>query len=120
MDYSDFKAIQYPEITNNMVGHAPIVLLKRKGSKYLPLGIYVEAPFSGYTKKRVFTPKDPPNVWRLAKMHVNVVDLLFFQIFIHLGQAHLMSEPLAVSIYNNLIARKRGPDGSDKAPNPLG
>ena len=51
---------------------------------------------------------------------VNVTDILFFQMFVHLGKAHLLSEPLAVSIYNNLIATKRGENGTKKASNPLG
>ena len=114
-----------------MTGHAPIVLLKKDGTNYSPLGIYVEAKFGAHgenpkIKRRVFTPPkaDAPkyeqNIWRLAKMHVNVTDILFFQMFVHLGKAHLLSEPLAVSIYNNLIATKRGENGTKKASNPLG
>lgn len=40
-------------------------------------------------------------------MHVHVSDLIFYQIFVHLGTAHLMSEPLAVAVYNSFIAQLR-------------
>ena len=73
-------------------------------------------------KKRVFTKDDRFNVWRLAKMHVHVSDLIFYQIFVHLGTAHLMSEPLALAVYNCLIAKRRDQTdlSKEKEPNILG
>ena len=55
-------------------------------------------------------------------MHVHVSDLIFYQIFVHLGTAHLMSEPLAVAVYNSFIAKFRDPNDKKKKldPNILG
>ena len=78
LDYAPLKDLQYPEIFRNMAGHAPTVLIKKEGSKYFPLGIFVEAHFQHCKKKRLFTPDDQPNVWRLAKMHVHAIDVAYF------------------------------------------
>jgi arachidonate 15-lipoxygenase len=42
----------------------------------------------------------PPNLWRLAKMHVACADNQHHQWLEHLGYAHLAMEPFAVAVHN--------------------
>lgn len=45
LDYSMLEKVKYPVVFNNMLQHAPTVLLQKDGSKYKLLAIYVEAKF---------------------------------------------------------------------------
>ena len=78
--------------------HAPQVLYYVNGNdKVVPYAIH----FDDGHRHRVVTPDDgKPNLWLLAKIHANSVDLQLYQFIYHLGLGHFCTEPFVVGVHN--------------------
>merc|ERR1712048_50932 len=68
----------------------------------MPIAIQLFVTKPKEEKIPVFTPKDDPNEWLLAKMFVNNASSHPQQLIEHLGHCHLVTEPFAVATRRRL------------------
>lgn len=50
----------------------------------------------------IFTPRDPPNTWTLAKMWMNLADAIYHQSISHLASTHIIMEAISMSTNRQL------------------
>ncbi|CAG5091296.1 Oidioi.mRNA.OKI2018_I69.PAR.g12956.t1.cds [Oikopleura dioica] len=76
---------------------SPLLVLYCNSEGYLePLAIQL---FSNKAEDNpVFTPKDPPNAWMLAKIFFNSANGQFQQLNMHLLGCHFTAEPFAIAL----------------------
>ncbi|MDQ3032542.1 MAG: SRPBCC family protein [Myxococcota bacterium] len=97
----------YPDLATlrpyrDMVFYAPSMLVVKDESAAAPgldvLGIRLTRESTG---NRILTrATTPPNLWRLAKLHVACADNQYHQWLEHLGYAHLAMEPFAIATHD--------------------
>ncbi len=75
------------------------LLYVRKSLDLIPVAIQLQ-PDAG--QDMVFTPRDKPEDWLMAKLWLLAADFLYYQCIEHILKTHLLVEPFAVALIRQL------------------
>ncbi|XP_050721605.1 allene oxide synthase-lipoxygenase protein-like isoform X3 [Eriocheir sinensis] len=72
----------------------------QKNNELMPVAIQLKQKKG--PENPVYTPKDPPNTWLVAKMFYNNAEAQHHQALTHLGYTHLLMEGVVICTHRNL------------------
>nr|BCD33917.1 eicosapentaenoic 8-lipoxygenase [Euphausia pacifica] len=101
-DLELLDGIQYSGVWSDNADHAaPIsVFYLNKIDQLMPIAIQLRQQKG--PKNPVYTPKDPPNTWLVAKIYYNNAESQFHQILVHFGYTHMIMDGIATSMNRQL------------------
>ncbi|KAK7069173.1 Arachidonate 5-lipoxygenase [Halocaridina rubra] len=97
----DLEILEGLECNDNRELASPLALFYlTKANKLMPVAIQLKQKKGD--DNPVYTPKDEPNTWLLAKMFYNNAEAQHHQALTHLGYTHLLMEGVVICTHRNL------------------